>query len=328
MYNFTSSFVFIKKNIVNEQKGVVIRSTGSWYMVALENDTVIQCRLKGIFRMKGVKSTNPIAVGDHVNVLVSEEETDHVITQILPRDNYMIRRATRLSKSSHIIAANIDTAFLIVTLHAPRTSLGFIDRFLATSEAYHIPATLIFNKIDLIDDTKKELDDAKAIYVGAGYPCYETSAITGEGINSLRSILIDKVSLFSGHSGVGKSALINAIEPGLKLKTGDISSYHQKGMHTTTFAEMFSLKSGGYIIDTPGIKEFGMIDLKKEEVSHYFPEMAALIHQCTFHNCTHTHEPGCAVKKAVEDGIIALSRYQNYCSILNDESFNIAEWEK
>ncbi|MDR0364259.1 MAG: ribosome small subunit-dependent GTPase A [Bacteroidales bacterium] len=311
-------------------EGVVIRSTGSWYSVLTQDENVINSRLKGIFRTKGIRTTNPIAVGDHVEIALSQKEDENVITKILPRRNYMIRRATRLSKASHIIAANLDCAFLIVTLASPRTSLGFIDRFLVTAEAYHIPSVLIFNKIDLLVTSKEinRLNEIKHIYTSIGYACYEVSALTGAGIENVKQDIINKVSLFSGHSGVGKSALINVIEPQLFLKTGAISEYHQKGMHTTTFAEMLPLSFGGFIIDTPGIKEFGMIDLKKEEVSHYFPEMAALIHQCAFHNCTHTHEPNCAVKKAVEDGTISESRYQNYLSILNDESFYIADWKR
>lgn len=315
---------------LDKVKGMVVRSTGSWYGVLLENGAMVDCRLKGIFRAKGIRTTNPIAVGDYVEVVLSKKEDENLIVGILPRQNYMIRRATRLSKASHIIAANIDSAFLIVTLASPRTSLGFIDRFLVTAEAYHIPSVLIFNKMDLIMDAEKlaRLREIENIYSSIGYPCYETSAKTGSGIDAVKKTLINKVSLFSGHSGVGKSALINTVEPQLQLKTGAISEYHQKGMHTTTFAEMFPLSFGGFITDTPGIKEFGMVDLKKEEISHYFPEMAALIHDCAFHNCTHTHEPNCAVKKAVEAGKISESRYANYLSILNDESFRVADWER
>jgi len=308
-------------------KGIVLRSTGSWYSVLCESGERIDCRLKGKLRTRGIKSTNPVSVGDYVS-LVPSDRNEAVIAEILPRNNYMIRKATRLSKSSHIIAANIDMAFLVVTLASPRTSLGFIDRFLVTAGAYHIPAALIFNKMDLISEVnRQEILRLKALYTGIGYPCFETSATQCQGIEFLQSVLKGKVSLFSGHSGVGKSALINAIEPSLELKTNVISDYHQKGMHTTTFAEMFPLSFGGYIIDTPGIKEFGMIDLEKEEVSHYFPEMLTLIHECNFNNCTHIHEPGCAVKKAVADNRISNSRYRNYYSILNDESFHIADWE-
>jgi len=308
-------------------KGIILRSTGSWYSVLCESGDKIDCRLKGKFRTQGIRSTNPVAVGDYVNVEQSDKH-EAVIAEILPRNNYMIRKATRLSKSSHIIAANIDMAFLIVTLSSPRTSLGFIDRFLVTAGAYHIPVTLIFNKIDLLSpDDKKELLRLENLYRNIGYPCYETSATQQQGIEPLQEILKGKVTLFAGHSGVGKSALINAIEPPLALKTGVISDYHQKGMHTTTFAEMLALSFGGYIIDTPGIKEFGMIDLEKEEVSHYFPEMLPLLPHCNFHNCTHIHEPECAVKEAVAKNKISNSRYKNYCSILNDESFYIAEWK-
>jgi ribosome biogenesis GTPase len=309
-------------------KGIILRSTGSWYSVLCESGERVDCRLKGKMRTYGIRSTNPVAVGDYVCVEHSDRHDEAVITEILPRDNYMIRKATRLSKASHIIAANLDMAFLIVTLAAPRTSLGFIDRFLVTAGAYHIPATLIFNKIDLLSpDEQKELARLKTIYSDIGYPCYETSATQQQGIEPLREVLQGKVTLFSGHSGVGKSALINVIDPSLALKTGVISDYHQKGMHTTTFAEMVPLSFGGYIVDTPGIKEFGMIDLEKEEVSHYFPEMVTLIHNCNFHNCTHVHEPECAVKEAVAANKISSSRYHNYCSILNDESFYIADWK-
>jgi ribosome biogenesis GTPase len=308
-------------------KGVVLRSTGSWYSVLCESGDKVDCRLKGKLRTHGIRTTNPVSVGDYVCVEQSDRH-EAVISEILPRDNYMIRKATRLSKSSHIIAANIDMAFLIVKLAAPRTSLGFIDRFLVTAGAYHIPAALIFNKIDLLSpDGREELLRLETLYRNIGYPCYETSATQQQGIEPLREVLKGKVSLFSGHSGAGKSALINVIESALNLKTGAISDYHQKGMHTTTFAEMFPLSFGGYIIDTPGIKEFGMVDLEKEEVSHYFPEMLTLIYDCSFHNCTHIHEPGCAVKKAVAANKISGSRYRNYCSILNDESFYIADWE-
>ena len=308
-------------------KGVVLRSTGSWYSVLCESGDRIDCRLKGKFRMQGIRSTNPVAVGDYVHIEQSDKQ-EAVITEILPRDNYMIRKATRLSKSSHIIAANIDMAFLVVTLASPRTSLGFIDRFLVTAGAYHIPVALIFNKIDLfLQNEQQEIIRLETLYRNIGYPCYETSATQGQGIEMLQDVLKGKISLFSGHSGVGKSALINVIEPSLDLKTRAISDYHQKGMHTTTFAEMFPLSFGGYIIDTPGIKEFGMVDLEKEEVSHYFPEMLTLLYDCNFHNCTHIHEPGCAVKKAVAANQISSSRYRNYCSILNDESFHIADWE-
>jgi ribosome biogenesis GTPase len=219
-------------------------------------------------------------------------------------------------------------AFLVVTLASPRTSLGFIDRFLVTAGAYHIPAALIFNKMDLLSpNIQQEIIRLKKLYANIGYPCFETSATQQQGIEALIEVLKGKVSLFSGHSGVGKSALINVIEPSLELKTRAISDYHQKGMHTTTFAEMFPLSFGGYIIDTPGIKEFGMVDLEKTEVSHYFPEMLTLIYDCNFHNCTHIHEPGCAVKESVAANRISDSRYRNYCSILNDESFHIADWE-
>ena len=302
-------------------KGIVTKSTGSWYSVLKPDGTFIECRLKGKFKVLGIKTTNPLAVGDHVVFRVLREEGTGVITQILPRKNYIIRKATKLSKLSHILAANLDQAIIIVTLAEPRTSTGFIDRFLITAEAYHIPAVIIFNKIDLYNDGKmEELSTLKSVYEAAGYPCYAVSALTGENTGDVIELLKDRVSLVAGHSGVGKSALINTLEPGLDLKTKPISRAHKKGVHTTTFAMMFRLSFGGFIIDTPGIKEFGLYDLDRKTLAERYPELRALMHACKYTNCTHLHEPGCAVKEAVENGEISMIRYDGYLRIMaNDE---------
>ncbi len=304
-------------------KGIVIKSTGSWHTVQTEDGTTIHCKLKGKFRVKGIKTTNPLAVGDKVTIKILPEEGTGLITNISPRHNYIIRKATKLSKVSHIIAANIDQAFLIVTLAEPRTSTGFIDRFLVTAEAYHIPACIVFNKIDIYDsETESLLDELTGIYENTGYPCYHVSALRDDNIGFLEEKMKNMITLFAGHSGVGKSALINTLQPGLNLKTKPISEVHQKGKHTTTFAEIIPLSFGGYIIDTPGIKEFGLYDLKKEEIPERYPEMRALMHNCKYNNCMHVHEPGCAVKEAVENGKISKLRYYNYLSIINAEDFN------
>jgi ribosome biogenesis GTPase len=301
-------------------KGIVIKSTGSWYTIRQEDGSRIDCKLKGQFRIWDIKTTNPLSVGDRIIYEYARDGKIGLITHILERDNYIIRKSKKLSKISHIIASNIDQAFLIVTLAMPRTSTGFIDRFLVTAEAYHIPANIVFNKIDLYDDNFWEKHHhLRQVYSAIGYGVYAVSALHGDGIPILVKAMKDKFNLFAGHSGVGKTAIINAIEPGLKLKTKDISSYHQKGMHTTTFAEMYELSAGGFIIDTPGIREFGLIDFRKEEVSERFPEMRALMHGCQFHNCTHVHEPNCAVIKALAKGELDPIRYKNYLSILNDE---------
>jgi len=302
-------------------KGIVTKSTGSWYSVLKPDGTFIECRLKGKFKVLGIKTTNPLAVGYHVVFRVLREEGTGVITQILPRKNYIIRKATKLSKLSHILAANLDQAIIIVTLAEPRTSTGFIDRFLITAEAYHIPAAIIFNKIDLYNDGKmEELSTLKRVYEAAGYPCYAVSALTGENTGDVIELLKDRVSLVTGHSGVGKSALINTLEPGLDLKTKPISRAHKKGVHTTTFAMMFRLSFGGFIIDTPGIKEFGLYDLDRNTLAERYPELRALMHACKYTNCTHLHEPGCAVKEAVKNGEISMIRYDGYLRIMaNDE---------
>jgi ribosome biogenesis GTPase len=297
-------------------EGLVIKSTGSWYQVKTPGGQRVDCRIKGKFRTKGITTTNPIAVGDHVDFEMEPELGTGVITDLHPRKNYIIRKSINLSRQAQIIAANLDQAFLVVTLASPRTSLGFIDRFLVTAEAYDIPASLVFNKLDLFSDEGLEiLAGYKAIYEKIGYPCYDVSALEGTGIEQVAALLQDKVTLFSGHSGVGKSSLINALLPDLKLRTMEISEWHDKGVHTTTFAEMFELPQGGYIIDTPGIRELGVIDIEKQELSHFFPEMRARLNQCKYNSCRHINEPGCAVIKAVEDGEIELSRYESYLSI-------------
>lgn len=299
-------------------EGLVTKSTGSWYQVLTDDGQKYDCRIKGIFRTKGITTTNPIAVGDRVDFELEPELETGVITKLHPRKNYIIRKSINLSKQAQIIAANLDQAILVVTLASPRTSLGFIDRFLVTAEAYDIPASLVFNKLDLFSDEGLEiLADYKSIYENIGYPCYEVSALNGTNVEQVSAIIKDKMTLFSGHSGVGKSSLINALVPELKLRTTEISEWHDKGVHTTTFAEMFKLPQGGYIIDTPGIRELGVIDIEKNELSHFFPEMRALLNQCRFNSCRHINEPGCAVIKAVEEGEIELSRYESYLSIYN-----------
>lgn len=298
-------------------QGLITKSTGSWYQVR-SGDETIDCRIKGKFRIKGITTTNPLAVGDVVDFDMEPEQGTGVITNLHQRKNYIIRKSINLSKQAQIIAANLDRALLVVTLASPRTSLGFIDRFLVTAEAYDIPACLIFNKLDLFSEEGLEiLADYQAIYENIGYPCYSVSALEGTNINHVQELLKDKVTLFSGHSGVGKSSLINRLLPDLDLRTHMVSEWSDKGMHTTTFAEMFELSQGGSIIDTPGIRELGVIDIEKEVLSHFFPEMRKRMNQCRFNNCRHINEPGCAVLQALEDGDISLSRYDSYLSIYN-----------
>lgn len=309
-------------------KGVVIRSTGSWCTVLSDDGKLTECKLKGNFRIKGIRSTNPLAVGDKVEFIFQQDIKIGLIHTIADRFNYIIRKATRLSAMSHIIAANIDQAVVMVTLSRPRTSTGFIDRFLVTAEAYHIPAFLIFNKCDQYTESEMiELDKMIDLYSGLGYPCFKTSALFNQGVDEVNELLRGKVSLVTGHSGVGKTALINVIEPGVIRKVGEISEYHHKGKHTTTFAEMIPLSNGGFVIDTPGIKEFGLVNFDKQEVPERFPEMRNLMHKCQFNNCTHVHEPGCAVKAALAKGLLSQSRYSNYISIINDEYFEETEWD-
>ena len=294
-----------------------MKSTGSWYSVRMESGEVLDCRIKGKFRMKGIKTTNPVAVGDVVEVVVNPDGA--VINRIEDRKNYIIRKSTNLSKEAHIIAANVDQAVLVVTVNHPVTSTVFIDRFLASVEAYRIPAILVFNKIDLYDEEDLLLLGALSqIYLQAGYECLHVSSLTGEGMEDVVTALKDKVTVFSGLSGVGKSSLINRVEPGLKLKVAEISDSHDTGKHTTTFAEMFPLSFGGYIVDTPGIRAFGLIHMEKTEISHYFPEIFKRASECRFYNCTHIHEPGCAVLEAVEKGEISESRYFSYVSMFEE----------
>ncbi|MGL5682500.1 MAG: ribosome small subunit-dependent GTPase A [Marinifilaceae bacterium] len=303
------------------QKGVVIKSTGSWYTVLMADGEQVACRLRGKIRIAGIRSTNPIAVGDGVNVEIDGE--DGVITSILPRRNYIIRRSTNLSKESHILAANVDQALLVVTVANPETSTVFIDRFLATAEAYNIPAIIVFNKMDLYDeDNYAYVMGLTAIYEQIGYKCIHCSTITGKGVDEVRALLKDKITVLSGLSGVGKSSLINKVEPGLDLKTASISDAHKSGKHTTTFAEMFPLSEGGFIVDTPGVRSFGTIDMSKQELSHFFPEIFKISDECRFNNCTHTHEPGCAVREAVEADEISESRYCSYLSMFEEEEEN------
>ena len=298
-------------------QGLVTKSTGSWYQVKSGEET-IDCRIKGKFRTKGITTTNPLAVGDVVDFEMEPEQNNGVITNLHQRKNYIIRKSINLSKQAQIIAANLDLALLVVTLASPRTSLGFIDRFLVTAEAYSIPACLIFNKLDLFSEEGLEiLAEYQSIYENIGYPCYSVSVLEGTNIDHVQDLLKDKVTLFSGHSGVGKSSLINRLLPDLDLRTHMISDWSDKGMHTTTFAEMFDLPQGGYIIDTPGIRELGVIDIEKNELSHFFPEMRERMNQCRFNNCRHINEPGCAVLAAIEEGEISLSRYDSYLSIYN-----------
>ncbi len=300
-------------------EGIVVKSTGSWIIVRLPNGNRLECKLKGQFRLQDIKHTNPVAIGDHVQVELTPGDSHGMITHICKRDNYIIRKATKLSKVSHIIAANLDHAYLIVTLAHPRTSNGFIDRFLVTAAAYYIPASIIFNKIDLYGhELSQALDELINIYENAGYRCYQTSALRGDGVAKIRELLEGKVSLFSGHSGAGKSALIKAIDPSLNPRIGVLSEVHQKGMHTTTFAEMYELADHGFIVDTPGIKEFGLIDFDKAEVHRCFPEMDRLLPFCQYKNCSHTHEPNCAVKSGIETNSVSILRYNSYLSILHD----------
>lgn len=300
-------------------KGLVIRNTGSWYQVKTEEGSVIDCKIKGNFRLKGIRSTNPVAVGDYVQIITNNEGTAF-ISEIEDRKNYIIRRSSNLSKQSHIIAANLDQCFLIVTVNHPETSTIFIDRFLASAEAYRIPVKLLFNKIDCYNEEElRYLDGLINLYTYIGYPYYKVSALTGEGIDQLKAEMWGKVTLFSGNSGVGKSTLINAILPDLNVKTGEISTYHNKGMHTTTYSEMFPTENGGYLIDTPGIKGFGTFDMEQEEVGHYFKEIFEYSAQCKYNNCTHVHEPGCAVRAAVEQHLISESRYTSYLNMLEDK---------
>jgi ribosome biogenesis GTPase / thiamine phosphate phosphatase len=299
-------------------QGKVYKSTGSWYVVKTTNGTTWNARLKGIFKLDGITSTNPLAVGDDVEFESENEgERTGLITAIHNRHNYINRQSPSHRMQHHIVAANIDQSFLIVTLKDPRTSQGFADRWLVTCEAYHVPAVLLFNKTDLYRNKEEEKFQAwKEMYTAIGYRIIRMSVATGEGLDEVKRLLRDKISLLSGHSGVGKSSFLNALFPGLGLKTQDVSGWSGKGIHTTTFAEMFDLPEGGHIIDTPGMREFGLVNISKAELSGYFPEMRALAGLCQFNNCLHLEEPGCKIKQAVSEGVIAANRYDSYCAIL------------
>ena len=299
--------------------GRVIKSTGSWYDVRDDAGMVVSCRLRGKIRLDGLRTTNPVAVGDLVNFEKERDKDTCVIDKILPRTNVIVRKSVNLSKESHIIAANVDQAILVATIAQPRTSTGFIDRFTVTAEAYHIPTIIVFNKCDIYNDEQNAVaEELMRVYNGIGYQSFMVSAKTGYNCDRLENIMKDKISMFSGHSGVGKSALVNRMDPGLDIRVGEISEVHEKGKHTTTFAQMYELCFGGYIIDTPGIKEFALFDMEKETLAQRFPEMRALMHDCRFNNCTHLHEPHCAIKNAVEQGSIADWRYENYCNMMDD----------
>ena len=303
-------------------KGLVIKNTGSWYSVKTDTGKVVECKIKGNFRLKGIRSTNPVAVGDNVEIALNSEGTAF-ITYIEERRNYIIRKSQNLSKQSHILAANVDQAFLIVTVNYPQTSTTFIDRFLASAEAYSVPVVLVFNKCDILSDDERHYQQSMIhLYETIGYECREVSATTGEGVDGLHALLKGKITLLSGNSGVGKSTLINQILPEANLRTAEISDAHNTGMHTTTFSEMLELPEGGYIIDTPGIKGFGTFNMEPEELTSYFPEIFHFSKGCKFSNCTHTHEPGCAVLKAIDDHFIAQSRYQSYLNMLEDKDEN------
>lgn len=300
-------------------KGLVIKNTGSWYLVKTDEGQCIECKVKGNFRLKGIRSTNPVAVGDRVQIILNPTGTAF-ISEIEDRKNYIIRRASNLSKQSHILAANLDQCMLVVTVNYPETSTTFIDRFLASAEAYRIPVHLVFNKTDAYqEDDLSYLDALIHLYTTIGYPCHKVSALTGQGIDALKEQLEGRITLFSGNSGVGKSTLINAILPDAAARTGEISTVHNKGMHTTTFSEMYPVGTSGYLIDTPGIKGFGTFDMEAEEIGHYFPEIFRESAHCRYGNCTHRHEPGCAVLQAVEEQRISQSRYASYLSMLDDK---------
>ncbi|MCD6066253.1 MAG: ribosome small subunit-dependent GTPase [Bacteroidetes bacterium] len=309
-------------------RGLVTKSTGSWYSVRMGNGEHIDARLAGKMRLEGRKSTNPVVVGDWVEFVFEDEEKKAVIQTVAPRKNYIIRRSLNLSKQTHILASNIDQAVLVATLAFPRTSTGFIDRFLVTCEAYTIPVCIVFNKKDLMNEAMLEVQqEMMDVYTKIGYECMLVSATDSKDLESIKELLKDKTTLIAGHSGVGKSTLINSIQPDLDLKTGKISNAHSKGKHTTTFTELFELDFGGFVIDSPGIKELGLVEMKREEVGHYFPEIREHMSDCKFNNCTHENEPACAVKKAVETGEIDEERYYNYLKMLHSDEMNWNDWE-
>ncbi|MCK0161791.1 ribosome small subunit-dependent GTPase A [Allomuricauda sp. F6463D] len=305
--------------------GTVYKSTGSWYTVKSSEGEFYECRIKGKFRTQGIKSTNPVAVGDHVQFDLETigDETVGVITEIGERKNYIVRKSVKLSKQTHIIASNLDQVFLLVTLNNPPTFTSFIDRFLVTAEAYHIPVVLLFNKMDVYSSEEKlEVDYLMHLYTKIGYQCIAIEAERGKNVDKVKELMFDKTSMFAGHSGVGKSTLVNALEPGLQLKTAEISEQHMQGQHTTTFAEMYDLSFNAHIIDTPGIKGFGIVDMDRYEIGDYFPEFFALKPECKFNNCLHLDEPKCAIKDALEDDEIAASRYRSYVQMLTGDEDN------
>lgn len=306
---------------MENHEGIVWRSTGSWYEVMHPNLGKIRCRLKGVFKTKGLKVTNPIAVGDHVKFqLETNHDEQGMITEILPRQNYIIRKSVHKTAHGHLIACNIDQAILVVTLTFPRTSLGFIDRFLVSSESFRIPAILVFNKKDILDEDELEQQDfLMRMYTDIGYECHSVSALKKENLEVIHRLLQDKTSLISGHSGVGKSKLISELIPGLELESSDVSTFANKGVHTTTFAEMYEVNKNSYLIDTPGIKELGLMDMEDDQISHYFPEMRAFLGECKFHNCKHINEPKCAVLNAIAQGYIPQSRYNSYLSMIQND---------
>ena len=305
--------------------GTVYKSTGSWYTVKSEEGDFYECRIKGKFRTQGIKSTNPVAVGDHVGFDLETigDETVGIITEIGERKNYIVRKSVKLSKQTHIIAANLDQVFLLVTLNNPPTFTSFIDRFLVTAEAYEIPVVLLFNKMDIYSEEEKfEVDYLIDLYTKIGYNCIQIEAKQGINVDKVKELMLGNISMFAGHSGVGKSTLVNALEPGLKLKTAEISEQHLQGQHTTTFAEMYDLSFDARIIDTPGIKGFGIVDMEKQEIGNYFPEFFKLKSECKFHNCLHLDEPKCAIKEALETNEIAASRYRSYVQMITGDEDN------
>lgn len=317
--NACELYNFLKTRVL--EQGLVIKTTGSWHTVLNNEKKAIPCNIKGKLRTSGIRSTNPVAVGDNVMFYRLEKEPAGIITEILDRKNYIIRKSSNLSKETHVLAANLDQAFLMISLVLPRTTLRFIDRFLATSEAYEIPAILIFNKTDLYDKALiKEMEELSEMYGSIGYESVKTSAVQKQGTEELKMRMKNKINLVAGNSGVGKSSIINVMDPSLNLKTRPVSEYHKTGRHTTTFSEMFELSSGGYIIDTPGIKGFGVIDMDKDEIFHFFPDIFALSKECRYYNCVHINEPNCAVKKALEENRLSLSRYKSYLSLYYDDT--------
>jgi ribosome biogenesis GTPase / thiamine phosphate phosphatase len=311
-----------------KSEAIVMKSTGSWYQVRTSEGSIYQARLKGKIRLDDRKSTNPIAVGDKVEIELTEDLADVSISKILDRKNYIIRKSINLSKQTHVLAANLDQAVLVATIVQPRTSQGFIDRFLVTAEAYDIPAKIVFNKCDILDKDLLQIQNSIVeMYEAAGYQCFQVSAHEESGMEDLRKLFYNKTSLITGHSGVGKSTLVNVLDSKLVLKTGEISTVHNKGKHTTTFAEMFELSFGGFVIDTPGIKELGLIEIEKQELGHFFPEIRALMNACKFNNCKHENEPECAVRAAAEGDLLSADRYDSYLRMLHGEDMDWKHYE-